>query len=158
MSARTTQHGLTDLLDQAAIAYELIEHPRTTTARAEARVLGIEPEEVAKTVVLTTPNGFVRAVVPASERIDLRKAKAVLETEDVGLASEEVLAGAYPSFELGAVPPLPGDSGDLVLIDRRLCERDTVVLEAGTHKTSARLRTADLVTLSGARLVDLCAS
>jgi hypothetical protein len=53
-------------------------HPRTTTAAAEAHVLGLEPRDVAKTVVLSTPDGFLRAVLPASERLDLGKVRALL--------------------------------------------------------------------------------
>jgi Ala-tRNA(Pro) deacylase len=142
-------------LEQASIAYELIEHPRTTTAAAEAHVLGLEPREVAKTVVLSTPDGFLRAVLPASERLDLGKVRTILAAKDVQLATEEVLVGAYPEFELGAVPPLTGGDGDRVLVDRRLCENEWVVLEAGTHEQSLRLRTSDLVALSDAQLVDL---
>jgi Ala-tRNA(Pro) deacylase len=106
-------------------------------------------------VVLTTPDGFVRVVLPASERVDLGKVRTILDTTQVQLATEEVLAGAYPEFELGAVPPLTGGDGDRVLLDRRLCENDWVVLEAGTHEQSLRMRAADLVELSGAQLVDL---
>ena len=155
MTARTAPQSLVDELERASIAYELIEHPRTTTAAAEARVLGFEPHEVAKTVVLTTPDGFVRAVLPASDRLDLGKLREILGTKDVELATEAVLAGAYPEFELGAVPPLTGGDGDRVLVDRRLCENEWVVLEAGTHEQSLRLRTSDLVELTDARLVDL---
>jgi Ala-tRNA(Pro) deacylase len=142
-------------LEQASIDYELIDHARTTTAAAEAHVLGLEPREVAKTVVLSTPDGFLRAVLPASERLDLGKVRIFLGTKDVQLATEEVLAGAYPEFELGAVPPLTGGGGDRVLVDRRLRENEWVVLEAGTHEQSLRLRTSDLVELSSAQLVDL---
>jgi Ala-tRNA(Pro) deacylase len=155
MAAHTPPRSLVQQLEQASIAYELIEHPRTTTAAAEAHVLGLEPREVAKTVVLSTPDGFLRAVLPASERLDLGKVRTFLGTKDVQLATEEVLAGAYPEFELGAVPPLPGGDGDRVLVDRRLCENEWVVLEAGTHEQSLRLRTSDLVALSDAQLVDL---
>lgn len=153
MTTRTAPGSLVQQLERASIAYELIGHPRTTSAAAEARTLGLDPREVAKTVVLVTPDGFVRAVLPASERLDLGKVRTILDTKDVQLATEEVLASAYPDFELGAVPPLTG--GDRVLVDRRLCENDSVVLEAGTHEQSLRLRTADLVELSGARLADL---
>jgi Ala-tRNA(Pro) deacylase len=153
MTIRPAPGSLVQQLERASIAYELIGHPRTTSAAAEAHALGLDPREVAKTVVLVTPDGFVRAVLPASERLDLGKVRTILDTKDVQLATEEVLAGAYPDFELGAVPPLTG--GDRVLVDRRLCENDSVVLEAGTHEQSLRLRTADLVELSGARLADL---
>ena len=154
MTARAPQ-SLVHELEQASIAYELIDHARTTTAAAEARVLGLGPHEVAKTVVLTTPEGFVRAVLPASDRLDLGKLRKLLGTNEVELATEAILVGAYPDFELGAVPPLTGGDGDRVVMDRRLCENEWVVLEAGTHEQSLRLRTSDLVDLTEARLVDL---
>lgn len=154
MTARAPR-SLVHELEQASIAYELIDHARTTSAAAEARVLGLGPHEVAKTVVLTTPEGFVRAVLPASDRLDFGKLREILGTNEVELATEAILVGAYPDFELGAVPPLTGGDGDRVLMDRRLCENEWVVLEAGTHEQSLRLRTSDLVELTEARLVDL---
>lgn len=144
-------------LEHAGIAFELIPHPHTETALAEAKALRVRPEDVAKTIVLSTPEGFVRAVLPASERLDLHKARELLGTGDVRLATEEVLAGAYPEFELGAVPPLAEASGDRVLIDKRLFESGWIVFEAGTHEQSLRLRTTDLLHLSGGRTADLCA-
>src|SRR5207302_1361414 len=81
----------------------------------------IDPHQVAKTLILTTPFGFVRAVLPASDRLDLEKARQTLNTSEVELATEETLVGAYPEFELGAVPPM-GGAYDRVLVDRRLFE------------------------------------
>jgi Ala-tRNA(Pro) deacylase len=98
----------------------------------------------------------VRAVLSASERIDLRKVKAVLGSGDVHLASEQVLAGAYPDFELGAVPPVGGPANDLVLMDERLRHVESVVFEAGTHEHSVRIKTADLASVAGARIADIC--
>ena len=155
MTAPSAAQRLVDELERASISYELLDHARTTTAAAEARVLGVASHEVAKTVVLTTPDGFVRAVLPASDRLDLDKLRTIVGTKHVELASEAVLAGAYPEFELGAVPPLTGGDGDRVLVDRRLCESEWVVLEAGTHEKSLRLRTSDLVELTEAQLVDV---
>ena len=155
MTAPSPARSLEKQLAEASIAYEVIEHPRTTTAVAEARVLGLDAHEVAKTVVVTTPDGFVRVVLPASDRVDFGKLREILGTKDVELATEAVLAGAYPEFELGAVPPLTGGDGDRVLVDRRLCEHEWIVLEAGTHEQSLRLRTSDVVELTDARVVDL---
>jgi Ala-tRNA(Pro) deacylase len=154
MTTYTAPRSLVDQLERAAIEFELIDHARTETAAAEARILGLSPHEVAKTVVLVTPEGFVRAVLPASDRLDLRKVQLLLGTSDVRLATEQELTGAYPEFELGAVPPMAAD-GDQVLVHRALCENERVVLEAGTHEQSVRLRTSDLVELSHAQLVDL---
>ena len=155
MTTHIAPKQLIDQLEQADIAYELITHPRTDTAAAEADALGVEPQQVAKTIVLTTPTGFVLAVLPASERLDLHKVRDFLGTKDVELATEEVLAGAYPEFELGAVPPI-GTHGDRVLVDMRVCENEFVLLEAGTHEQSLRLKPADLILLDHALVADLC--
>lgn len=154
MTTDMVPRSLVEQLERSSIEFELIDHARTESAAAEARILGLNPHEVAKTVILVTPDGFVRAVLPASERLDLRKARSLLGTGDVQLASEQVLAGAYPEFELGAVPPLAA-GGDRVLVHRGLCDNEWVVLEAGTHMQSVRLRTADLVSVSHAERVDL---
>ena len=156
MTVHNAPQTLLDQLEQAGIAYDLIPHRRTDTAVAEAEALGVEPSQVAKTIVLTTPTGFVLAVLPAAERLDLRKVRDLLDTKEVELATEQVLAGAYPGFELGAVPPLARPRGDRVLVDRRVSENEFVLVEAGTHEQSLRLKTTDLIALNDAQLADLC--
>ncbi|MGH3104092.1 MAG: aminoacyl-tRNA deacylase [Gaiellaceae bacterium] len=150
---------LTGILDEAGVDYEVLAHAHTERAADEAEALGLSPGEVAKTLVVTTPAGNVRAVLPASERIDLRKL-GELDGESrkhLHLATEEALKRDYPEFELGAVPPLGGAHGDRVVVDRRLADRDSVVLEAGSHDESIRVQTADLIRLAGARVADICA-
>jgi Ala-tRNA(Pro) deacylase len=132
----------------------LIPHHHTETALAEASTLGIDPHQVAKTLILTTPFGFVRAVLAASDRLDLEKARLTLNTPDVELACETTLVGAYPEFELGAVPPMGGPY-DRVIVDRHLFDSTFIVLEAGTHDESIRLRTGDLLSIAEAEVADL---
>lgn len=142
-------------LDAEGIPYELIEHARTETAHDEARALHLSETAVAKTIVLETEQGFVRAVLPASERLDLRKAKEALEVGEVRLASEATLAAAFPDFELGAVPPLSGPS-DPLLVDRRVAASSETVLEAGSHQASVRLSPERLVAITHAAVADIC--
>jgi Ala-tRNA(Pro) deacylase len=148
---------VTRFLEQAGIDFDVLEHARTERAAEEAAVLGIRPEEVAKTLVLVVPSGYVRAVVAASERIDLRKVAATLGVsgKDVHLATEDSLARDYADFELGAVPPFGGRE-DQVLVDERLARRDSVVVEAGSHERSVRLKASDLVRLTKAQVADIC--
>jgi Ala-tRNA(Pro) deacylase len=147
---------VTSFLDDAGVDFEVLEHPHTERAADEAAALGVAPEEVAKTLVLATPSGNVRAVLPASERLDLHKVSELLEAthKQVHLASEQDLARDYADFELGAVPPFGGKK-DQVIVDARLAERDSVVLEAGTHEQSVRLKAADLLRLTKARVADI---
>jgi len=149
---------VTSALADANVQFELLPHPRTERALAEARALSVPSAEVAKTLVLRTPDGFLRAVLPASERLDLRKVRrAVGGGKRVHLATEEDLAREYPEFELGAVPPFGGSRSDPVLLDARLADRESVVVEAGVHDLSIRLPTNALLRLAGdARVADIC--
>jgi Ala-tRNA(Pro) deacylase len=148
---------LTSVLDEAGIEYELLSHEHTERAADEAEALGLPPIAVAKTLVLAAPEGHVRAVLPASERIDLRKVREVVEGgKSIHLAAEDELARDYPEFELGAVPPFGGAAGDRVLVDARVTQQHSVVLEAGSHERSVRLETADLLELTRGEIVDIC--
>ena len=149
---------VTSVLEEAGIDHDVLEHEHTERAADEAKALGVATEEVAKTLVLASPSGNLRAVLPASERIDLGKVADLLEAahKEVHLATEDDMKRDYPDFDLGAVPPFGGKEGDRVIIDSRLAARDSVVLEAGTHERSVRLKAADLVRLTQAEVSDIC--
>jgi len=148
---------VTGFLEEAGVDFDVLEHARTERAADEATALGIGPEEVAKTLVLVASSGNVRAVLAASERVDLHKVAAVLGVggKKVHLASEDDLARDYPDLELGAVPPFGGRE-DQVIVDEQLAGRDSVVVEAGSHQRSVRLKAADLVRLTRAQVADIC--
>jgi Ala-tRNA(Pro) deacylase len=148
---------LTSVLDKAGVEDELLSHAHTERASDEAEALGLPPRAVAKTLVLDAPEGHVCVVLPASERIDLRKVREHVEGgKSIHLASEEELAREYPDVELGALPPFGGARRDRVLVDVRVTEQHAVVLEAGSHDQSVRLDTADLLKLTEAEVVDIC--
>lgn len=149
---------LIEALDSVGVAYELLEHPRTERATAEAEALGLPLHEVAKTIVVKTPEGNVRVVLPASERLDVHKLREFVGgAKETHLLSEEDMVREYPQFELGAVPPVGGPK-DRVILDRRLAGRDTFVIEAGAHDRSVRLRPQALIASACDILVeDVCA-
>jgi Ala-tRNA(Pro) deacylase len=153
------REDLTRVLDEAGARYEVLPHAHTESALAEAEALGLESADVAKTLVVSTPEGYVRAVLPASERIDFRKLCDVRggARKKVHLASESDLARDYPEFDLGAVPPIGGARRDPVVVDSRLAERESVVLEAGSHEESVRIATTDFLRLTDAVVADICA-
>lgn len=149
---------LTKVLDDAGAEYEVLHHGHTERAVEEAEALGLDAAEVAKTLIAHTPEGHVRALVPASERIDMRKLREAVggSKDDVQLATEAEMAQDYPEFSLGAVPPLGGTRSDPVIVDRRLAEHEWLVFEAGTHDDSIRVRTEDLLRIAQAQTADLC--
>jgi len=148
---------LTETLDRAGVTYELLEHPRTERAAAEAEALGLALDEVAKTIIVGTPEGNVRVVLPASERLDIHKLREFVGGgKETRLLAEEDLVREYPEFELGAVPPVGGPK-DRVILDSRLAGRDTFVIEAGAHDKSVRLRPQGLIASADILVEDVCA-
>lgn len=150
-------NALTETLDGAGIAYELLDHTPTDRAAEEAAALGLRPNEVSKTIVLTAESGNVRVLLPASERIDMHKLRDLLDAgKELHLLSEQALGREYPEFELGAVPPV-GGRADAVVVDSRVAALEQVVFEAGVHDRSVRVTTADLISLTRARVADVSA-
>jgi Ala-tRNA(Pro) deacylase len=148
--------GVVRALADAGVEHEVLPHAHTETARAEAEAVGVSPCEVAKTIVLTTPDGYARAVIPASERLDMQRIRHLLGgRKETRLTTEPELVAAYPEFELGAVPPFGGPAGDRVLVDRKLAECECVVFDGGSHEESIRMRTDDLLQLADAELRDI---
>jgi Ala-tRNA(Pro) deacylase len=147
---------LTSALDKAGVSYELLPHARTESALAEAESLGVSPDDVAKTLVVKLPDGYLRAVLPASARVDLRKVRELHGggRHKVHLATEDDLRRDYPEFELGAVPPVGGRS-DSVIVDPKVTERTSIVIEAGSHDESLKITAADLLQVTGASVADI---
>jgi Ala-tRNA(Pro) deacylase len=155
----TKEESMTTVTEDLArkhLRHEILPHRRTRTANEEAAAVGVPREEVAKTVVFVTPRGYVRAVVPASEKVDVGRVRTVLADPAARLATEIELVFGYPMFELGAIPPFGGPHGDRTIVDPELLEREAIVFEAGSQHESVRMRPADVVTLSRAELAPIC--
>ena len=148
---------LMKVLDSQGVEYELLPHAHTESALAEAQALALDPTDVAKTIVVDTPKGHVRAVLPASERLDLGKLSEFLGfgRKEIQLASEGALARDYPEFDLGAVPPIGGSRKEPVVMDSQIAERESIVLEAGSHEESIRVAREALIKLTGAKVADI---
>ena len=94
------ESDLRKVLDDAGIGYELLRHEHTESALAEAQALGIPAVDVAKTLVVKTKEGYVRAVLPASERIDPAACTSVLGAygDAIAVAKPEPGTDHFPGF------------------------------------------------------------
>ena len=129
-------------LNTHAVHYELIAHRHTSTSIATARSAHIEPERVAKCVLLREARGYWLAVLPAPRRIDLGTLGELLGCR-LELASEIELRHLLVDCDLGAVPPL-GDAYDVrTVLDVSLLEFDPLYFEGGDHEDLVRVSRAD---------------
>ncbi len=144
-------------LDERDVAYELVEHDERFTAAAEARASGVEPHDAAKDVLLKGGGAYVLAVIPASERLDMRKTRELLEeASDLRLATEAEIAADFSQFEVGALPPFGPILDVSQIVDRRLLDHARVLCSGGDHRHSLKVDPNDMVRLANARVADLC--
>jgi Ala-tRNA(Pro) deacylase len=141
-------------LDQNGASYEVLEHNITYTAAAEARVTGIPTDDVAKSVLLRGDGGYHLAIIPASERLDLRKTRQHIG--DVRMASEEEMQHDFRGFELGAIPPFSSLVNAPEIIDQRLLDHKRILCCAGDHSHSLLINTQEIMRLSNPSIGDLC--
>jgi Ala-tRNA(Pro) deacylase len=133
-----------DHLEQQGAAFEALAHRQAYTSIDEARALGVDADEVLKTLAVRTGPGYVLAVVPGARRLDLRLVHEALGDNHARLASEEELDRDFPDYQLGALPPLGALVGANVYVDPEVLGHDTVVFAAGTQTESVKMRTQEL--------------
>lgn len=144
-------------LDEAGVRYETIEHPPTFSTLEEAVAVGAEPHHAAKTLALHDHSGWRLAVLPANHRLDIDRARRLLQaTRHLRLATEDEMATAFPSYDVGALPPVGPMLPAPEVIDIRLLYREQIVCAGGDHRHAIQLDPRDLLRLSEPRVGDIC--
>jgi len=142
-------------LDKAGVAYEALAYPVDVTDAVEvAGHLGVPPEGVYKTLVVTRPAGRPLLVMLASNRrLDPKRLAAALGEKRVELAAHAE-AERLTRLQVGGISALAllGRGFDVV-IDEAARERDWVCVSAGRKGVNLRVAVADLVRITGARWV-----
>lgn len=145
-----------EFLDGSGMSFETMMHPRVFNTIDEAHALGMEADEIAKTLVVSIKGELAIAVVPGGHKVDNHKLREVFGNKRARLATEEEIGREFPHFELGAVPPLPPMLGLPGYVERRLLDHDTVIFTGGTHTDSVRMNCADFINMIQPDMVDLC--
>ncbi len=146
---------VTEHLNQRGCVFEVLAHRQAYTSVDEARALGIEVDEVLKTLAVRTGPGYALVVIPASRRLDLHLAREALGDSRARLASEEELGRDFPDYQLGALPPLGALLGAQVYVDPEVLGHDTVIFAAGTQTESVKMQTQELFGTGGFTTVSL---
>ena len=133
-----------EYLKQRGTAFEVLSHRQAYTSVDEARALGVDADEVLKTLAVRTASGYALVVIPASHRLDLRLVREALGDNRARLATEEELGRDFAGYELGALPPLGALVGAEVYVDPEVSRHGTVAFAAGNQTESVRMRTEEL--------------
>lgn len=137
---------LQEYLDKSGIEYDVLPHAHTETSLDTAHKTRIPPEQVAKSVILEDEDGYLMAVIPASNHIELGQLSRQLERR-LGLATEDELSNLFDDCDLGAVPPIGEAYNMEVVVDDSLEKCPDVYFEAGDH--------VDLIHVHGSAFLQL---
>ena len=129
-------------LDAHRIAYDVVPHDCAYTSLGAAAAANVEPDRVAKAVLLEDEDGYVLAVVPATCHLKLRAIRRQTG-RDVHLATEGEVRECFPDCDAGAVPALGPAYGVDTIWDDALMERSDVYFDAGDHERLLHVSTRD---------------
>jgi len=132
--------GLMDWLTRHRVEHELHVHREAFTARGTAEAEGVDPRTFAKVVGVATDDGRrALLVLDATDHVDLRKARRLLNAADVRLLSEPELEVLAPGCEAGALPAVGALFGVPMYADRAVRDDPEISFNAGTHRHSVRV-------------------
>lgn len=139
---------LESYLREHGVPFTEQEHRKVFTAQQVAAEEHVSGRQFAKVVVVLADGKPAMMVVPAAKWLRLNLAADALHAEEVRLANEGEFAPLFPDCEVGAMPPF-GNLYDLpVYVDEALAGNEEIVIQAGTHRDTMRLRYADYARLA----------
>ncbi len=132
---------------------EVVELPHSTRTAAEAAAaVGCEVAAIAKSLVFRTDAGrSVLVITSGANRVDEARVGELLG-EPIGRADPEFVREAT-GFAIGGVPPVGHAVEPAVFIDEDLLALPEVWAAAGTPNAVFRLTPAQLVELTGGRVL-----
>lgn len=141
----------------AGVDIEVVEFPDgTRTAQDAAAAIGCTVAQIVKSLVFVADNTPVLALTSGTNRVDVDKLATHLDAGRVRKA-DAAEAKAATGYAIGGTPPFGHDTAITIVCDRDLTGFDEVWAAAGSPTSVFRLSPAQLLTATGATLVDLAA-
>jgi Cys-tRNA(Pro)/Cys-tRNA(Cys) deacylase len=149
------KNNVTRLLASKGIPYQAFELPvEKLSAQEAAQFLGVDPELVFKTIVVTRAQKGkpILALVPAPREVDLKALAHALDEKKVFLASQKE-AEQITGLQVGGISPLALLSrGFQVVIDLSALSLDEMYLSGGQRGLNISLPPNELIELTNAMI------
>ncbi len=146
---------LREFLDANGVKYVTLHHSVAYTAQEVAASAHVRGKDMAKTVVVKVDGALAMAVVPAAQKVDVRRLKEATGAKIVEIAGEPDFRSAFPECDLGAMPPFGNLYGVAVYVDPQLAADEEIAFNACSHTELMRLAYKDFERLVKPKLVPL---
>ncbi len=141
-------------LDAAGIAHRIVRHGRVASLAEAARVRGIAPSGIVKTIVVRRgDDDFLFVLVPGDRTISWPKLRALLGVSRLSMP-DAATALAVTGYERGTITPFGSLRPWPVIADERVLAGPASI-GAGAHGVSATVEGADLAAALGAVVADV---
>lgn len=135
--------NLARFLEDRKIPFRTKTHPEAFTAQQAAQASHVAGSSFAKSVIVNVDGKIWMAVVPATERVDLKRMAECLGAKKVRLASEAEFSPLFTDCDIGAMPIFGSLYNIPVLVSHELTGNEEIVFTAGTHREIVRIRVSD---------------
>jgi len=153
-----TVNNITRLLESRKIVYQAYETPAEKLSALEvAQLLGVLPDVVFKTIVVTREKGKkpILAVIPGPTTVDLKLLAVFLGEKKVFLPTERE-AEQITGLQAGGISPLALlNKGFQVVIDSIAQTYSEIHISGGQRGLNIKLSVNDLIKLTGARVTSI---
>ena len=147
-------------LEAAGVWFVVHEFDEASSARDFGRraadALGLDPDQVFKTLVVTADGAQAVGIVPVTGQLSLKHVGAALGAKRVEMCDPAV-AQRITGYVVGGISPF-GQKKHLATVIDETCELfDTIFVSGGRRGLELEIRPADLVAVLGATVADIVA-
>lgn len=128
----------------------------TPTVEAAAQAVGTHPDQIVKSVLFTVRDDRVLAIACGTQLIERRVIAGLCNVgrKRVRLANAKIVLETT-GYPVGTVPPFGHPQPIQTLIDPQVLEHREVYAGGGAHNALLRLKSQDILRITGAEIIDL---
>jgi Cys-tRNA(Pro)/Cys-tRNA(Cys) deacylase len=119
-----------------------------------AEVLGVDPDQVFKTLLAEVDGSLVVGVVPVSGKLDLKALAAAVGGKKAEMADPR-LAERKTGYVVGGISPIGQKTRLTTVVDETVELWDTVFVSGGKRGFDIELAPADLLAITGASTAEI---
>ena len=119
-----------------------------------AQVVGVDPEQVFKTLVIALPKGLAVAVIPVPSKLSLKAAAAALGVSKATMA-DRTAAERSTGYVIGGISPFGQRKPLPTVVDASALGWDRVLCSAGKRGWDVGVHPQDLIRLTNAVTADI---
>lgn len=143
-----------DAASARSLAIEIRERPAASSLPEAAALLGLQPADIVKTLVVKrSDDTFLFALIPGDRAISWPKLRAVVGVNKLKLPDPDV-ALAATGYERGTIVPIGADGDWPIFADESIVGR-RIAMGAGAHGYSLFVDADDLIAAYGATVADI---